>query len=155
MTKIFFSTTISVHTYYVLEVTKMPFGYSREIFKYPAVQYIPLDLYNESFFPLNIASNNIKLYLYTETENEELRRRLRSLEIDENHNIATENIGILLLNGKIELIKYRSREVTMVGRPKPGKYHLFSITSKYFYKDRLIFTLYDGVSNERLALIRY
>ena len=31
------------------EVGTMPFGYSRKIFKHPAVQYIPLERYDEKY----------------------------------------------------------------------------------------------------------
>ena len=54
----------------------MPFGYSRKIFKYPAVQYIPLDRYDEVIAHSNRISGMTQVYVYSYLENDELKRRL-------------------------------------------------------------------------------
>lgn len=133
----------------------MPFGYSREIFKYPTVQYIPLDPYNERFGSSNKLSNKINIFLFSPSEEAKLREKLKQPGIEENYSIDNGEVGVLVLNGKVNLIQYRGYEVIMVGSLKPHYFHLFTIADKYFYKDGLIFTFYNGATSERLDLVRY
>ena len=130
----------------------MPFGYSRKIFKYPAVQYIPLERYDEIHGNLDRSSDLARIYIYNYQEEEELRRRLGHLGYNENYTIKRGQLGVLVRNARVDLVQYRGFEVIMVGQQNPGTYQLFKVTTAYFYKDKIIFTLYDGDSSRRLDL---
>ncbi len=43
----------------------------------------------------------------------------------------------------------------MIGSPKEQHIHLFKVTTRYFYKNRLIFTLYDNQTGNRLKRERF
>ncbi len=133
----------------------MPFGYSRKIFKYPSVQYIPLDPYDERNGNYERLSNKVKIYLFSLSGENKLRKKLNQLGIEENYSVENGEIGVLLINGKVNLIQYRAYEVIMVGTTQSHYYHLFKVTTKYFYKDNLVFTFYNGATSERLDLVRY
>jgi hypothetical protein len=133
-------------------VETMPFGYSRKIFKYPAVQYIPLERYDEVSGNYTKSSDLARINIYTYQEQEELERRLGYLGYNDNYNIKQGQLGILIRNARVNLIQYRGFEVIMVGNPAPGTYQVFKINTAYFYKDKLIFTLYDGETGTRLDL---
>lgn len=132
----------------------MPFGYSREIFKYPAVQYIPLDRYNEKIRSSSRVTGKTRAYVYNYLENEALNKKLSYLQYDVNYNISKGELAVLVLNGKVNLVQYRGYEVIMVGKEIPGTYHLFTVTTNYFYKDKVIFILYNGETSERVDLVR-
>ncbi len=119
-----------------------------KIFKYPAVQYIPLRLYksrkgNNSF---NLSTPRIEIkddYTNHKTYN------LFFLRLSFKNN-REGFLKIRIYNGEIDFIKYRGHEVFMVGKPATGKYHFFQVTKKYFYKRRLIFTFYNKDTGEKL-----
>ena len=133
----------------------MPFGYSKKIFKYPTVQYIPLDRYKEKIGLYPTGLTNPRVYIYQAGEEKELQKKLNFLREKGNYPIKDGQLAILVLNGKINLIMYRAYEVTMVGSPNPGHFQVFNITTEYFYKDRLIFTFYDGKTDQRLDWVRF
>ena len=134
------------------EVGTMPFGYSRKIFKHPAVQYIPLERYDEIFGNLDRSSDLARIYIYNYQEEEELRRRLSNLGYNENYTINRGQLVVLVRDARVNLVQYRGFEVIMVGEQRPGTYQVFKITTAYFYKDKVIFSLYDGESSRRLDL---
>lgn len=133
----------------------MPFGYSRKIFKYPSVQYIPLKRSNEKIINSERVNNKVKFYLYNYPEKKRLLKKLNFLQFHDDYSIYEDQLVILTANNLINLIQYRGYEIIMVCNPEPGKHQLFSITKSYFYKDRLIFILYDGLSGEKLDFARY
>ena len=121
-----------------------------KIFKYPLVQYIPLDLNNsqQGHYPFTKFKTDINIYTYNERKI--LHKKINQLNLVENYIIDKNQLAILIINGKIEFIKYRGYEVFMVGKPVAGKFHLFKITDKYFYKDMLVFSFYDGRTGEKI-----
>lgn len=130
----------------------MPFGYSRKIFKYPAVQYIPLDRYNEKIEETERSLGSTRAYVFNYMENERLNRKLNFLQYKEKYTIDKGELAVLVKNGKVNLVQYRGYEVIMVGKELPGTYNLFTVTTKYFYKDQVIFILYNGETSERLDI---
>jgi len=130
----------------------MPFGYSRDIFKYPAVQYIPLDRYNEIIKNTDRNRGTTRAYVYNYMENNDLKKKLSYLQYNDNYNIQKGELAVLILNGKVNLVQYRGYEVIMVGKKLPGTHQLFTVTTKYFYKDKVIFILYDGETSERIDI---
>ena len=96
----------------------MPFGYSRKIFKYPAVQYIPLERYDEIHGNLDRSSNLARIYIYNYQEEEELRRRLGHLGYNGNYTINRGQLGVLVRNARVNMVQYRGFEVIMVGQTK-------------------------------------
>jgi hypothetical protein len=133
----------------VREVETMPFGYSNDIFKYPPVQYIPLDLYESRTSKYSNSSSKSRIYLFDIEKNNELNNRLHNLNLG-NYNIKPHQLAILVLNGSINLIKYRGYEVIMIGDRKEFYNQVFIITTKYFYKNKLIFLFYNGDNEEKL-----
>ncbi|MFP4660611.1 MAG: hypothetical protein ACLFPF_00305 [Halanaerobiales bacterium] len=130
----------------------MPFGYSREIFKYPAVQYIPLDRYNEKTWDTKRTSGTTRANVYTYLEEERLKKKLAFLQYNENYSISKGELAVIIKNGTADLVKYRGYEVIMVGEVESGTYQLFTVTTKYFYKDQVLFILYNGETSERLDI---
>jgi hypothetical protein len=61
-----------------------------------------------------------------------------------------ERVLVLVTGGQVEEVKYRAHTVYLVGKRVPGSYHLFTLTRRYFYKQRLHFAFFIH-SGERLA----
>ncbi len=122
-----------------------------KIFKYPAVQYIPLRLYEsqKGGNPFNLSKPRIVI---ENVHNNSYYKKFSSLM---NYISKEEFLNVKLYNGEVKFIKYRSHEVFMVGKPSDGRYHFFKVTKKYFYKDNLIFTFYNQVTGEKMARRRY
>ena len=132
----------------------MSFGYSRDIFRYPVVQYIPLARYNSEIISRERNSGRRSFYVYNYLQSTELNQRLVNLSYGESYHYNKDQLAIIVYNYKIDIIKYRGHDVIMVGEESPGEYHIFAITTKYFYKDKLAFILYDGESSQRISLQR-
>ena len=76
--------------------------------------------------------------------------RYRSLV--DGHNLALaasrppepeQNLTVLALNLHIEACFYRGLRAVLVGRPAPGRAHLFEMTRRYFYKDAFVIEAVD------------
>ena len=132
----------------------MAFGYSDDIFRYPLVQYIPLRLNNPLEFEHSAKNRQTRFFIYKYNEQSLLQKKIQEYNINENYVIPEKNLAFLVINGIIDIIKYRSHEVIMVGKIFPGKLHLFNITSQYFYKNRLVFNFYQGKTAKIIATIR-
>ena len=128
----------------------MATDFPEKIFKYPLVQYIPLDLYESRKGNYPYARFKPDINLYTPQESEVLHKKIKQLNINNEYSITENQLAFLIINGYIDFIKYRGYEVFMVGQKKEGKFHLFKITDKYFYKDMLVFSFYDGNTGERI-----
>ena len=127
----------------------MHFYYNDMIFKYPTVQYIPLQIIDlkEIKYDLDLST---RFYIYLYEENDELNERLKRYEIKSPYNIKEGEFAIFLINGMVELVKYRAYEVLMVGKREKGMISLFKLKDKYFYKDKIFITLYDGQTAEKI-----
>ncbi|SRR6056297_3547409 len=121
-----------------------------KIFKYPAVHYIPLRIYDENIIKNIYTKKNLHLYIYTSSMIKDLRKQINFPYI-----ILDNELGILIINAKINFIKYRGYEIFLVGFKTPGYSQLFKITQKYFYKDHLIFSFYEESTGQRLITRRY
>lgn len=130
----------------------MPFGYSRKIFKYPAVQYIPLNRYNEIIKNTDRARGKPRIYVYNYKESASLNDKLVFLEYQNNYSIDQGELAILIVNAKVNILQYRGYEVITIGKKSSGTYQLFTTTTEYFYKDKVIFILYNGKTSERLDI---
>ncbi|MGM0409695.1 MAG: hypothetical protein ACQEQF_02940 [Bacillota bacterium] len=127
----------------------MNIKYNRDIFKYPAVQYIPLqiiDLTEGKSSP----DLSTRFYIFKKEENSKLNFRLKNLSIKKEYVIKNNELAILIINARVYYIKYRGYEVIMVGERKKARSIVFKITKKYFYKDRLFFSLYDYQDAEKI-----
>lgn len=129
----------------------MSFGYSRDIFKYPAVQYIPLTLKNSQIKKRKRMSGIRNFSVFNYEERNTLEQRLEVLDYNKEYDYEQDQLAIIVYNYIIDVIMYRGQEVIMVGEESPNTYHLFSVTRKYFYRNNLGFILYDGESSERIA----
>lgn len=133
----------------------MPFGYSKKIFKYPPVQYIPLDQYYKITGETLNPYSRTKLHVFNQFENKDLERKLAYLRLEKNYTVKKGQLAVLIINGKADLLQYRGHEISIVGQPATGHYQLFKITTQYFYKDRLIFIFYDGEDSEKIDWFNY
>ena len=126
------------------------------ILDYPLVQYIPLRLYNQLKGEHNFSSSYLYITIYNSKEEDKLNRKISNYELpQDNYKIEKDYLAVLIFNGNVNLIKYRGYEVFMIGSPKKQHIHLFKVTTRYFYKNRLIFTLYDNQTGNRLKRERF
>lgn len=130
----------------------MPFGYSKKIFKFPAVQYIPLKKY-DSIRGDSPYQNDLNFRIFDSSQEDKLNKKLPLFGIKENYSIAENELAVLVINGYVDIVKYRGYEVFIVGYQKPGAAHLFKIVTDYYYKDRILYSFYDGESEERIDQI--
>jgi hypothetical protein len=130
----------------------LPFGYSKKIFKYPAVQYIPLEMQssmNKQFSP----QGKLDLKIYNSSNENLLNNKIKRINFKTKYKISQNQLAILIINGYVDIVKYRGYEVYIVGYVKPGTVNLFKVTTEYFYKDRILFAFYDGTDEERIEQI--
>ncbi|MFW5995947.1 MAG: hypothetical protein ACOCQB_01635 [Halanaerobiaceae bacterium] len=132
----------------------MPFGYSDDIFRHPTVQYIPLKMYKVHQGKHQGNNDNVSFYIYSTEDTEQLNDNMGRI-YENRYSIKIGRLAILTKNIEIDIIKYRGREVTLVGHKTPGFSHLFQITTEYFYKNNLTFILYNGETADRIALRHY
>jgi hypothetical protein len=124
-------------------------AFNEKIFKYPPVQYIPLAIYTLERDTMG-SSNSTQARVWQDQRSmeEDLSRQpfpLPTTPIDFN-----ERVLVLVTGGHIDEVKYRAHTVYLVGKRIPGAYHLFTLTRRYFYKQRLHFAFFIH-SGERLA----
>lgn len=124
----------------------MPFD--RRIFRYPAVEYIPL-------YPLTLAleptwrlpSDRVLLYAFLDDESlqEELDRlgMVLTTPVD-----FRQKLVLLTLGYQVTSAYYRGYSTILQGEPLPGGYHIAAIPRGYFYKNRVHFALYDKDANK-------
>ncbi|WP_027339778.1 hypothetical protein [Halonatronum saccharophilum] len=120
-------------------------GYPNEILPYPAIEYIPLTINNIMDAENWANEHSVKLYIID--SNREQDRVFRMYNISKTEPIDfNNNLLILVTNFKVDDIFYRAHRVQTIGNRRENSYHLFTITKRYFYKNRLIFNLYipDG-----------
>jgi hypothetical protein len=124
-----------------------------KIYPFPAVQYIPLTVTTIQCGP--ILKNNPR------TRQPQL---LVGAELIKWQDILKQEYGIELgginfssaypmiaLNLEISEAKYRSFYITMTGFKNSGYYQICTMPKQYFYKNNLLFELYDSETAERLA----
>ena len=117
----------------------MPFGYSNEIFPYPAVEYIPLLPIEMHSTNQNIPDTKPQLTLFTnqqEFKSFSFPGQPEGLQLNSN-----KEMGIALFNAKLEMVKYRGNYVTVLAKPTPGNHQILKVLTTYFYKSDLIFQL--------------
>lgn len=132
----------------------MSFGQDK-IFPRPAVEYIPL--YLETLGQGEIKTGPVPTGLVImETSAEAVARVKQFLGEDFSLQLPEEEGYLLVLasNLYVTLARYRGFVVTMVGEQRPGQFHLFRLTKKYFYKNKLFFEVYN-VAAERLTWASY
>ncbi len=122
----------------------MTFGFPDNIFRYPAVQYIPLRMKHAKVFDHSYVNRQTRLYVFKPEKQTSLYRILKQYNItNPDYRIMENQLAVLIINGNIKTIKYRKFEVILVGSMTTGRLHLFQITEKYFYENILIFNFYD------------
>ncbi|MFW6006938.1 MAG: hypothetical protein ACOC4G_05390 [Bacillota bacterium] len=121
------------------------------IFKYPPVQYIPLSMKNKIKQKYSYSFSRTGFSLYRPGAQDSLNDRLNFLiNHSENYSINNDELGILIQEGTVDYIKYRAHEIFMVGNNNPQTLQVFKITTKYFYKNNLIFSFYNKNSGDRI-----
>lgn len=123
----------------------MPFGYSVKSFPYPAVEYIPL-LPIKSYTLNGNTKKNPYFALFTHNNSQIIKPLIDQLEDFSLE--PTAELGILIFNSQLEMIKYRGNYVTIAITPQPGQDQVITIIKKYFYKAHLIFKLIEPHSGE-------
>lgn len=123
----------------------MPFGYSAKSFPYPAVEYIPLLPQKSSNIKAGFKKNP-DLTLFRQTNSPAIKPFLNQLN-DFFLEPETE-LGIIIFNSQLELIKYRGNYVTIAITPHLGQNQVMTILTRYFYKEQLIFKLIEPHSGK-------
>lgn len=128
----------------------MSFG-NAAVFPFPAVQYIPMavtTLARGSFLKKN---PDLPPQLIVGDELFRWKKILEEYRIKLPEMFPAESFPILALHLNVREVKYRGYFVTMTGRRDPGGYHLCTLPKYYFYKNKLLFELYDETSGAKLA----
>lgn len=119
----------------------MPFD--RRIFKYPAVEYIPL-------YPLTLAlepqwqspSDRVSMYVFGDADALEIERARLDIvlptAVDFNQKLV-----LLVLGYQVKSAYYRGYGTIVQGDELPTGYHMVAIPRGYFYKSRIHFALYN------------
>ncbi len=123
-----------------------------EIFPFPAIQYIPLNLNflaEGTFIPSYNLQNKPELIIGKELVNKV--QHLPGLQINHSQNFPINTCPVLALNLKISLAKYRSFFITFLGTKAPDHYQLFTVPTERLYKERIVFEVYDESSQKPLV----
>jgi hypothetical protein len=127
-------------------------SFNEKIFKYPPVQYIPMSIYTLERDPNPVpgAGTNTQVRVWQDKKSMEAELSRQPFPLPTTPIDFKERIVVLVTGGQIDYVKYRSHTVFLVGRQVPGSYHLFYLTRRYFYKQRLHFSFFNN-SGDRLA----
>lgn len=131
----------------------MPFGYPKEIFPHPAVQYIPINFHTINLiknWQPSFLQNKVKLHILANSNQAQKfinNYQLPNTEIDQ---LKENELLIIVFNAEVKDIKYRAFKVTMIGHTIDNSAHIFKIKTKYFYKQDLYFNLYTP-TGEKLS----
>jgi hypothetical protein len=124
----------------------MPFGYSKKIFPYPAVQYIPLNFRNVKLIKAwnyPFSQKESKLYLFSDIEEAKKVINNLGLPIKKIDGLKKNELLLIILNGKAKDIKYRGHKTIIITKQDENLAHIFKIKTDYFYKEDLYFVLYS------------
>ena len=111
----------------------------KKVLKHPTVEYIPL-------YPHPIAKGNQKegrLRLTVIKDPTEYAKLQETLGLKNHWIDLTNSLVVAVMGAEVLEIKYRGFTVVMFARLDPTRYHIFSVTRRYFYKDQLHWQLYD------------
>jgi hypothetical protein len=118
-------------------------SFDPRIFRYPAVEYIPLYILTLVLEPSGKPADS-RVSLTVALTNADMQKKLRPLNIKLPSQVDFRQKMLLLALGyEIKSAYYRAHHTILQGKPLPGGYHIAVIPSGYFYKDRIHFALYD------------
>lgn len=116
----------------------------KSIFKYPAVEYIPLYLTTirkryDWHYPIE------EEMMFVHEQREYFIQKLASynIHISTNKIVEDDILFVGILNFDVNEIAYRGNKITLLGETQKNMYHLFTIPKKYFYKTQLHFEAYN------------
>ncbi len=116
----------------------------KSIFKYPAVEYIPLYLTTiRKRYDWRYPIEEEMIIVYEQQEY--FIKKLASYNIKLPTNKLTEDdiLFVGTLNFNVNEIAYRGNKITLLGETTKNMYHLFTLPKKYFYKTLLHFEAYN------------
>jgi hypothetical protein len=130
----------------------MSFG-NALIFPFPAVQYIPLplNLVQQGRIRPTAPGNQLPQLILEEKLRSWKDSLLADYGIQLPENDAPDSVALLTLHLEVEAAKYRGFFVTLTGKSKPGFYQVNLVPRRFFYKNNLIFELYEDATAKRLA----
>ena len=131
----------------------MSFGYPKEIFPHPAVQYIPLNHYDLEISQIQMA-NQPQIYVFTDLLTAHQAASRYHISLSSSQKLKNNELILMVIGAQIEDIKYRAHRVIMLTSKAESLVHLFKIKTDYFYKDKLIFILYKA-TGAKLATQRF
>jgi hypothetical protein len=122
------------------------------IFPFPAVQYIPLPLtlVNQGLINETATGNQPPQLILEEKIRFWKDSLLQDYGIQWPESAAPDTIALLTLNLEVDDAKYRGYFVTLTGKSKPGFYQINRLPRRFFYKNILIFDLYESSTAKRL-----
>ncbi len=124
-----------------------------KIFPFPTVQYIPLAIntISSGAVPKAHQKNTLRKIIVGEDLLSYRATLQNEYGISLPHSFPADTCPILVLNLKVNTVKYRSFYLTMLGTPIPNSYQLFTIPKSRIYKDKLYFEVYQAETGEKLA----
>lgn len=132
----------------------MPFGYSSTIFPHPPVQYIPLVPLKKILGEEKQKLANFKLFVFQRVK--ELREfaQRNSIKVPSQMlNWAADEFCLLTLNGELLSLYYRGSQIRGVGIEKENHLAFWLLSSKYFYRQNLLFLIFNE-QEEELASVK-
>lgn len=119
-----------------------------KVLQYPLVQYITLlrrDLIKvNDIFPSKI-KKDIRVNLYTSERT--LKQAYLPPTIPKGQMLSNikfdERFAVIAYNYDIKDLKYRTTQITVIGKPTPNLYYLFSIDRRLFYRHKVFFRCFD------------
>lgn len=119
--------------------------FNPDIFKYPAVEYIPLTITTLALNPAWAPERPDQVTLFVLADEAALQEELTRLGIPPAGQVDfTRDLVLLTLGYQLGAAYYRGQETILLGEPLPHGYHLSTIPCHYFYKDRIQFALYNS-----------
>jgi hypothetical protein len=118
----------------------------QQVLEHPLVQYIPLNkdpIVTRENYPL-LSGSQLNILVFNRPE--DLRPTLNRFQLDTEilRTIDWEReLPIISTNMELTKLLYRTNKVVVIARPRPKFLSLFTVNRRYFYRDKVFFTVYD------------
>ena len=109
----------------------------RVLLEFPTVEYIPLDIITVARGDAPAADGSSNLLVAMSPED------MAGWPIPPEEVTFEDEVVLLGLGLELRGCAYRGHKVSILGRLTPGRFHLARMSSVYFYKNYLVFVVYD------------
>ena len=118
----------------------------QQVLTHPLVQYIPLNkdpIVTKEDYPLVTGSQfNIRVF----NRAEDLRPTLNRFDLDTEILRTIDwksELPIISTNIELTELLYRTNKIVTIARPREKYLALFTVNRRYFYRDKVFFSVYD------------